>query len=136
MPNVLFGRFWRALGGVALIAILFVTQGLPAPVRAQEPPASPRDLPELQGRIEAVLRERHVPGAGVTLVSRDRVLWVAGLGTADVASGKPVTPDTRFRIGSISKTFVALATLQQQAAGRLSLDDALRDRAPEIQVDN
>ena len=45
-------------------------------------------------------------------------------GSADMAANHPVTPDTLFRLGSVSKGFVALAALQLQEAGRLRLTDA------------
>jgi len=48
----------------------------------------------------------------------DKAEWVAGLGTADVATNKPVTSKTPFLIGSISKSFAALAVLKLQEEGR------------------
>jgi D-alanyl-D-alanine carboxypeptidase len=45
---------------------------------------------------------------------RDRVqVWRVAAGVADVSTGRPVTPDMRHRVGSISKTFTATAVLQQ-----------------------
>ncbi len=51
------------------------------------------------------------------------LLWGQGYGLANVAQGKPVTLDTRFRIASITKTFTATAIMQLRDAGRLRLDD-------------
>ncbi len=58
-----------------------------------------------------------MPAASVALVDRDQVLWAAGLGVADRASGRPATADTLFRIGSITKSFTALAVLRYVEAG-------------------
>jgi CubicO group peptidase (beta-lactamase class C family) len=56
-------------------------------------PVSPfvpaKDLAELQARLGAILKEDNVPGMGVALADRDRVIWAAGIGLADVAAGKP-----------------------------------------------
>lgn len=82
------------------------------------------------------MAETHTPGMGIALVTRDSVLWIAGLGTADVASGRQATERTLFRIGSTSKAFVSLLVLQLEAEGRLSLDDRVGERAPEIAVTN
>jgi len=82
------------------------------------------------------MAKNNTPGAGIALVSRDEILWVAGFGTADIATGKAVDTDTLFRIGSISKSFVSLAVLQLQEQGELSLDDTLKELAPEIAFTN
>jgi CubicO group peptidase (beta-lactamase class C family) len=96
----------------------------------------PSTLPELQKAMKAVLDKYHLPGAGVALVSNGNLLWCGGLGKADIASGRDVTCDTEFRVGSISKTFVALALLKLQEEGKVNLDTRLQDVAPEVPVKN
>src|SRR5579871_3276261 len=71
-------------------------------------------IPALRTAIEDVLKENKTPGAAVAIVSRDGEEWIAGIGKADVATDRPVTPETLFRLGSISKSFVAVAALQLQ----------------------
>ena len=93
---------------------------------------TPKSIPELQAAIEAVLRETKTPGAAIAIVSRDEVQWIAGLGKADVAANKPVTTETLFRIGSVSKSFAALAALKLQEEGKLKLTDTVRRWAPEV----
>ena len=68
---------------------------------AAEPPKAkpPATIAELQQRIARVLQETKTPGIGIAIVRRDGPEWVAGIGLADVAARKPVTPDTLFRIG-------------------------------------
>jgi CubicO group peptidase (beta-lactamase class C family) len=97
---------------------------------------APRTLPELEQRILRVLDSTHTPGASVALVTRDSALWVTGLGFADVARRRQATARTLFRIGSTSKSVTALVILQLVREGKLSLDDPLRERAPEIAFDN
>jgi CubicO group peptidase (beta-lactamase class C family) len=65
----------------------------------------------------------------MAVVRRDGPEWIAGLGMMDVATRRPATADTLFRIGSTSKMFVALAVLKLQEEGKLSLDNTLRSRA-------
>ena len=106
---------------------------------AQSPPPKPSDpktTDELRQQIEKVLKDTHTPGAGVAIVKRDGPEWVAGIGLADVAVNKPVTPDTLFRIGSTSKAFVSLSVLKLQQEGKLSLQDTLRARAPDLEFTN
>ncbi len=92
----------------------------------------PATMAELEQEIREVLQETKTPGVGVALVSRDRTLWTAGIGMADVASGKKTSPETLFRIGSISKMFVSLSVLMLVEEGKLRLDGVVRDLAPEI----
>ena len=99
-------------------------------------PSVPKTTPELEQAIRKVLAENKTPGAGVAIVSRDRVLWTAGIGKADVAAGTDATPDTLFRIGSVSKSFVSLSVLRLQEQGRLHLSDSAHSLAPEIWFHN
>ena len=92
----------------------------------------PNSIPELQAAVEKVLKETRTPGAGIAIVSRDQPEWVAGIGKADVAANLPATADTLFRLGSISKTFVAVAALQLQEEGKLKLTDTVRQWVPEV----
>lgn len=100
------------------------------------PDNGPRTIAELQAQIENALKVTHTTGAAIAIVSRDKAEWVAGLGTADVATNKPVTSKTPFLIGSISKSFAALAVLKLQEEGRLKLSDTLRQWVPEYAFDN
>jgi CubicO group peptidase (beta-lactamase class C family) len=96
----------------------------------------PKTLPELQKAMKDVLDKAHLPGAGVALVSNGDLLWCGGFGKADVAGGRDVTCDTEFRVGSISKSFVALALLKLQEEGKINLEARLQDVAPEVPVNN
>src|SRR5207245_4825599 len=95
-----------------------------------------KTLQELQQAIKDVLDKEHVPGAGVALVANGEVLWCGGIGEADMAAKRAVNCDTEFRVGSISKTFVALALLKLQEEGRINLYAQLQDVAPEIPFKN
>lgn len=96
----------------------------------------PRSLEELDAKIREVLAKRKTPAVVYALFGRDGVKAATGIGKADVASGREATGDTLFRIGSISKMFVGLSALMLQEEGRLSLDDTMRSRAPEIAFEN
>jgi CubicO group peptidase (beta-lactamase class C family) len=98
--------------------------------------APAQSIPELQRQLETILKDTHTPGMSVAIAHRDGAEWVAGLGTADVASGRSVTAGTLFRIGSVSKGFVSLSILKLVDEGKLSLLDPVRSWAPEIWFDN
>ena len=86
--------------------------------------------------IQEILEKNKVPGAGIAIVSKDKDIWVGGLGMADVENNREADGDTLFRIGSISKMFVSLSMLQLQEQGRIDLQDTLLEHAPEIPFKN
>jgi CubicO group peptidase (beta-lactamase class C family) len=64
--------------------------------------------------------------SGAVLVARHgKVLLQKAWGRANRETGAPVTPDTRFRIGSMNKMFTSVATLQLVEAGKIALDDPI-----------
>lgn len=70
--------------------------------------------------------------SGVLLVANgDEVLLQRAWGLADRAAETPVTPDTKFRLGSMNKMFTAVATLQLVEAGKLSLDGTVGQYLPD-----
>jgi CubicO group peptidase (beta-lactamase class C family) len=65
------------------------------------------------------------PGGAVLLVKDGKLIYKNGLGVEDIHTGKPISTQTLFNIGSISKTFVAYGILQLAKENKLSLDDDL-----------
>jgi CubicO group peptidase (beta-lactamase class C family) len=100
----------------------------------KEPP--PKSIPELEQRIREVLRKHNTFAAGVAIVNRDQILWEAGIGKANVASGRDATADTLFRIGSITKGFVAVSVMMLVEEGKFTLDAPVRLLAPDVEFNN
>jgi CubicO group peptidase (beta-lactamase class C family) len=70
--------------------------------------------------------------SGVALIARDDAIeFEQAFGLADPARQRPNRPDTRFNLGSINKTFTAIALAQLVQQGRVSLDDTLLKHLPE-----
>lgn len=78
---------------------------------------------ELEGFVDSVvssqIEKRKIAGAVVTVVRDGAVVFSKGYGAADVATRRPMTSATLVRIGSITKTFTALAVMQLVEAGKL-----------------
>lgn len=90
------------------------------------------DAPDAMG-LEATLARRFPSdGSGAAvLVARDgKVLFSHGYGYADREKEIPATPETRFRIGSVTKQFTAAAVLHLQQEGKLSINDSLAKYFP------
>lgn len=78
------------------------------------------------------LTEGETHGVAV-LVARDgKIVFQSGFGLADIAKKTPVTPETKFRIGSVTKQFTAAAILRLAEDGKLSLTDPLAKFFPEF----
>jgi CubicO group peptidase (beta-lactamase class C family) len=99
-------------------------------------PEPPRTIDELRERIERVLTEHDVPGVGIALVERDGSTWTGGVGVASRETGVAVDGDTVFRVGSITKSVVALAILKLVEEHMLELETPVREIAPEIDMIN
>ncbi|MEM9170658.1 MAG: serine hydrolase domain-containing protein, partial [Pseudomonadota bacterium] len=119
-------------------AVLLVWLSAGAGVGAQETPRDPSTtadapgtpsgatLPDglgtfLDGYAAAHLADRYPPALMVAVATADETL-IRVYGTADAATGAPATPDTLFRIASISKTFVWTAVMILADEGKLDLD--------------
>src|SRR6186713_1298231 len=99
---------------MACLIVLGAAMVLDLPARAADGSGAfvpAEDFGQLQARLARILSDTHTPGMGVAIANRDGVLWTAGIGLADVAAGTPATPDTLFRVASISKMPVGLAVL-------------------------
>ncbi len=104
---------------------------LPVPVLS-----SPAAFAQLVADLDTLRNAHAVPGFALTVVSTGNGVQAGAGGMADRDSGRPVTPDTLFRIGSITKTFNALAILRLVERGRLDLNAPLRKIVPDAPLVN
>ena len=107
-----------------------------ATAAADAPPLSRQQVKALLEKIEVLRQEENIPAVGFTLVWGDQTLHAGALGIADVASGRKVNRKTRFRIGSITKAFTALAVLIAAQDELLTLDDRMIDVILDPPFDN
>jgi CubicO group peptidase (beta-lactamase class C family) len=66
-----------------------------------------------------------VPSIAAAVLRDGELIWETAVGVADVEAGVEATPDTQYRIGSITKTFTAAAIMQLRDAGKLDLEDTI-----------
>ncbi|MEO8456506.1 MAG: serine hydrolase domain-containing protein [Chloroflexota bacterium] len=91
------------------------------------------DIPRLRDAVQQIVDEKHMPGLGLGVVAGGELVHAEGFGHADIALGKPYTPDSRHRIGSVTKTMVALCAMALVDEGRLSLDALVPELLPDIE---
>lgn len=124
MMRALIAAMMLGVSGMATAQALAPVAPVPMSVERLEP--------ELTGFFDAWMKQQHVPGLVYGVVKDGRLVLVRGLGVEDVATKRPVTADSRFRIASMSKAFTAMAILKLRDADRLSLDAPAERYVPEM----
>ncbi len=92
--------------------------------------------PALDRFVEQYLRDMNAPGMTLVLADRDAVHRVAHYGFGDRDARLAVGEQDLFQIGSISKSFVALALLQLRDAGNLDLARPVVDYLPWLRIES
>jgi len=82
--------------------------------------------------IRDIMEEAGVPGASIAVGIGDEIVWSEGFGWANVELGVPVTPLTKFRVGSVSKSMTAAALGLLVEQGRLDVDAPVQTYVPEF----
>jgi CubicO group peptidase (beta-lactamase class C family) len=121
---------------VAALAIFFCAAAGCARRTPGPPTPKPQTIEQLKAAIADVLERTHTPGCGFALVTKDSVVFAGGVGKADLAANRDVTADTMFRIGSITKSFVALSLLKLQEQGKVDIQAKVAEVAPEVKIVN
>ena len=86
--------------------------------------ASAQQTPDLNGLERVAVAElgaTGTPGAAVAVVSGDRTVFLKGFGVASVETGLPVTPDTLFYSGGLSRLFTSAALVSLADEGKIDL---------------
>jgi CubicO group peptidase (beta-lactamase class C family) len=86
--------------------------------------------------VDAQRAYKNLPGLAAGVVVGQELVWAQGFGYADVARQIPATPDTIYRIASITKLFTAVAIMQLRDAGKLQLDDPVAGHLPWFHIQN
>lgn len=97
---------------------------------AQQSSAPPDLTAKFTEYMDAQVRTSRFTGA-VLVARAGQVLFARGYGMANLEHGIPNTPQTKFRLGSITKQFTAVAFLQLQEKGKLSVQDPVCKYVPE-----
>lgn len=84
--------------------------------------------------IEKVLQDHKLPGIGVGIVYKGEMIYAKGFGQANIVQNILATPDTVFRIASVSKTFAAVGLMQLWEQGQFDLHDPVNDYLVDYKV--
>lgn len=126
---------WRATLRALLVAVPVVgTVVAPLVFVTRLPAQVPGWNRGLDAELDSIRKAWNIPGMAVAVVAKGKVIHLAGYGLRDVDAQLPVTPETKFAIASISKSFTVstLAVLAKQ--GKLQWDGLVRDYVPEFKA--
>jgi len=110
---------------VLIVGVLVVGLGTAS---AQNSPGRTALDTSLRGAVE----REDVPGVVALITDRERVLYQSAFGVADIATGRPLTPDALFRIASMTKPITSVALMQLVEQGRIGIDDPAEKYLPEL----
>ena len=129
---------------IAACVIVALSSALPAAQSPVYKAPTPRFTdPDRRAKLEKAFPEidriftefstaTHIPGAAWGIVIDGELAHAGVMGYRDVPSKAPVTPDTVFRIASMTKSFTAIAILRLRDSGKLSLEDPAEKYVPEM----
>lgn len=95
-------------------------------------PLRPELARQLEQRVEEEQATGRLPSLLAGLVRDGSLVWWSGRGSTGMVGGAPASADTQYRIGSITKTFVAVAVLRLRDEGALDLNDRIGAHLPEL----
>lgn len=93
-----------------------------------------KQLFEIETKVEKRRQELGIPGMSLVIVKDGQIIYLKGFGYKDLENKIPVTPDTQFAIGSITKSFTGLSVLMSADEGKLSLEDSPKKYLPYFKI--
>ncbi len=136
--QVIAGGLKAGAGLLITNQLLAVTRPVFASAKIYQPPDSRYQAAyrRLDQFIARHMNEIGAPGMTLALTDRNGLLRSSEYGFADLKAGIKVRPDTLFEIGSISKSFVAIALLQLADEGKLDLNKPVKEYLPWLKVES
>ncbi len=86
----------------------------------------------LDASLRGAIERKDVPGVVALVTDRKHVLYRGSFGAADVATGRPLSPDALFRIASMTKPITSVALMQLVEQDQIGLDDSAENYLPEL----
>ncbi|MFH1929127.1 MAG: serine hydrolase domain-containing protein [Chloroflexota bacterium] len=114
----------KACSGVFLCILVLSAGPFPASAALTE-----SDFDAIDAYVEVQMRAVRIPGLALGIVQDNRIVHLRGFGISG-PSGQPVTPQTPFIIGSVSKSFTAMAVMQLMEEGKIELDAPVQRYIP------
>lgn len=96
---------------------------------ADETTTNEVDTLKIDDFVKKEMKSERIPGVSLAIVKSKQIAYLKGYGVADI-NGTPVTPETPFIIGSLSKSFTAVAIMQLKEKGKIDIDAPVQRYLP------
>jgi serine beta-lactamase-like protein LACTB len=113
-----------------LLLLLLIPGLLVAPSIVVAQSISKDQLKRIDQLVTSEMSRTSIPGVSLAIARHGKVEWTQGFGMADLENLIPVTPETRIRLGSISKPITAIAVMQLVEHGKIDLDAEIQKYLP------
>jgi len=131
-------RGWSGLhAGLVVGAVAVLARATLVEIAAQELPLARTDqsrwadvIATSRAKLDSLRRAMSIPGLSISVSVDRRVVWSEGMGYADLELRSPATPQTRYRIGSVSKILTAAGVALLHQRGELDLDAPVQTYVP------
>jgi CubicO group peptidase (beta-lactamase class C family) len=107
-------------------------QAIPSVTHTDPSPQWSATVDRARRILRADIAAQNLPGLSVAVGVGGGIVWAEGFGWADIETSAPVTPDTRFRIGTASTVLTSAAAGVLLEKGRLTLDDEIQTYVPQF----
>jgi CubicO group peptidase (beta-lactamase class C family) len=120
---------------IVVMFVLSLVAPIPSMAQRKSEKAAPAavakpGLGDFDDFANQALKDWKVPGVAVAVVQGDKVILLKGYGYRDIEKRLPVTPDTLFAIGSITKSFTVTTLGMEMDEGKVDWDKPVRDYLP------
>ncbi len=95
-----------------------------------------QSIQPLLDSLNVILEKEHIPGAMISIVKSDSIIFTGGIGLANIEKQEKATANHLFRLGSVSKSFTAIALYQLVESGQLQLTTPILQIDPNIPLEN
>lgn len=116
--------YWMKMTGAVALVVIAAT-ALPL-----QQSADGERIRRFETQLEELRRTLHIPGMSAAIVKDRKVVWAKGFGAADPELAVAASPDTNYRIASLTKTFASVLLMQLVEQGKLNLDEKMATFSP------
>lgn len=130
LPAAILGMWWYAS---ATATPLHPDPGdVPSVMKSAPSPSWADTVEQARQAVRTALIEQNLPGLSVAVGVAGEIVWAEGFGWADLENRVPVSPGTRFRIGTASTALTSAAAGLLLEQDRLKLDEKIQTYVPEF----
>ncbi len=125
-------RLFRPFGLIPVLILLTAMGCADMPSGGSAPASFEAVVDTARVWVSRVVEEESYPGLSIAVAVDGKLVWSEGFGYADIAKGEPVTTESKFRVGSVSKPYTAAAVAQLMVDERLDVDAPIQAYVPDF----